>query len=205
MLVKICGLRSSADVEVALACKADFYGIIFHEKSPRYVSPNEARNFPAGSPLRVGVFTSTDAKAISDIVKVAGLDLIQLHGEQDASLAQKLGGERVIRVLWPMRYSTLAELEQEAEKWAPHCSMYLLDAGKSGGGSGKSLAWKQLAGLCLPHPWLLAGGLGPDNVGEAIKLCKPHGVDLNSGVEDERGQKSPEKIRAALLGLVAGD
>lgn len=201
MLVKICGLRSAADVKLALACNADFYGLIFHEKSPRYINPEEAAALPCGKAGRVGVFTTKDAEEISRIAKIAALDFIQLHGEQNIDVAKGLGPERIIRVLWPMRYSDIGELKNEAQKWAPYCSMFLLDAGKSGGGSGKNLEWTRLSGLNLPQPWLLAGGLTPENVLEAVNQSLPAGVDLNSGMEDEFGRKSPQKIRAALSRL----
>lgn len=201
MLIKICGLRSAADVELALACSVDFYGLIFHEKSPRYIRPEDAATLPCIKAARVGVFTTKDTEQISRIAKIAALDFIQLHGEQCIDAAKRLGSERIIRVLWPMRYSDIGELKKEAQKWAPYCSMFLLDAGTSGGGSGKNLEWTRLSGLNLPRPWLLAGGLTPENVLEAVKQSLPAGVDLNSGMEDEFGRKSPQKLRAALIQL----
>lgn len=95
----------------------------------------------------------------------------------------------MIRVLWPQRYGDTAALEVAAGQYADNCALYLLDAGRSGGGSGHTLAWKKLGGLRLPHPWLLAGGMSPANFRQALTACRPDGVDCNSGVEDAPGQK----------------
>ena len=92
-------------------------------------------------------------------------------------------------MLWPQRYGDTAALEVAAGQYADSCALYLLDAGRSGGGSGHTLAWKTLGGLHLPHPWLLAGGMSPANFRQALTECRPDGVDCNSGVEDAPGQK----------------
>ena len=97
--------------------------------------------------------------------------------------------ERAIRVLWPQRYGDAAALEAAAGQYADSCALYLLDAGRTGGGSGRTLVWEDLEDLRLPHPWLLAGGMSPANLRQALARCRPDGVDCNSGVEDAPGRK----------------
>lgn len=194
MLIKFCGLRTATEINWALELKADFYGLIFHEKSPRYVSPETASRFPAGDAKRVGVFVDNDPEKVSQIAVMAQLDYIQLHGDQSAEFAKRLGASRIIRVLWPQRYSNRNELMTEAEKYADSCELFLLDAGLAGGGSGKTMYWKILDGLSLPHPWLLAGGINIDNLNTALRNCSPFGIDINSGAEDAPGLKSFSKM-----------
>lgn len=82
--------------------------------------------------------------------------------------------------------------------FAPHCGLFLLDAGQSGGGSGHTLRWRALQGLHAPRPWLLAGGLSPDNMESALAECAPDGLDLNSGLETTPGVKDPARLASAV-------
>ena len=127
---------------------------------------------------------------IARIMRLARLDMAQLHAGQSVECARRLGPERVIRVLWPQRYGDAAALEAAAGQYADSCALYLLDAGRTGGGSGRTLAWEDLEDLRLPHPWLLAGGMSPANLRQALARCRPDGVDCNSGVEDAPGRKN---------------
>lgn len=202
MLVKICGLTRQADVDAALRLGANFCGFIFHEKSPRCITPEAAARLHTGPQAkRVGVFVNQGADEILDIMGRARLDIAQLHGEQSVECARRIGFYQVIRVLWPRRYDNLALLEEEMARHADACCWYLLDAGLSGGGSGRHLDWRELARLRPPHSWLLAGGLGPDNLAWATTLCRPDGVDINSGIEDAPGVKNAEKM-ARVFGML---
>ena len=205
MLVKICGLTRQADVDAALKLGANFLGFIFHDKSPRNITPEAAARLDTG-PLvkRVGVFVRQDADEILDIMAKARLDVAQLHGEQSVESARRVGFYQVMRVLWPRRFATLDALAAEMDKHAEACCWYLLDAGSSGGGSGEHLDWAELARLQAPHPWLLAGGLGPDNLARALTLCRPDGVDINSGIEDAPGVKNADRMRQAFAALGRG-
>lgn len=205
MLVKICGLTRQADVDAALRLGANFCGFIFHEKSPRSIAPEAAARLDTGPQVkRVGVFVNQGAEEILEIMRTARLDLAQLHGEQSVDCARRIGFYQVIRVLWPRRYDNLALLEEEMARHADACAWYLLDAGTSGGGSGHHLDWRALAHLRPPHTWLLAGGLGPDNLAWATSLCKPDGVDVNSGIEDAPGVKNAEKMARVFATLKDG-
>ena len=159
----------------------------------------------SGDMLRVGVFVTDDMRFIEETARAARLDRIQLHGDQSTTCADRLsrtlGAERLIRVLWPERYPDLAALEETMNRHAASTGMFLLDAGMSGGGSGKRIGSERLRGLNAPRPWLLAGGLTPENVKETVAACVPDGVDFNSGLESEPGRKDPSRMRAALTAL----
>lgn len=198
MLVKVCGLTRQEDVDMAASFGAGMCGFIFHPPSPRCVSPAQAALLKSGNMLRVGVFVDQDAEEICRIMAEARLDMAQLHGRQDAACARAVGAQRVIRVIWPARYCHRALLYKELHSHADACACYLLDAGQTGGGSGARLDWESLDRLSSPRPWLLAGGLGAENVDLALSQCSPDGVDLNSGVEDAPGQKNAHKLAAAL-------
>ncbi len=198
MLIKICGLTRQADVDEAARLGARFCGFIFHPKSPRCLTPEQAARLESGSMQRVGVFVEQSADEILRVMREARLDLAQLHGGQSVACARAVGAERVIRVLWPDRYMHRAQLHSELQKHADACAWYLLDAGLAGGGSGKRLEWQDLYGLRTPHPWLLAGGLNTDNVRRALAQCAPDGVDFNSGIEDAPGRKNSQKMAAAV-------
>lgn len=189
MLLKFCGLRRQEDVTLAARLGATHCGFVFHAGSPRCVDAVTVSRLESGDMVRVGVFTGQDSDEIARIMRLARLDMTQLHADQSVDCARQLGAERVIRVLWPQRYGDTAALEVAAGQYADNCALYLLDAGRSGGGSGHTLAWKKLGGLRLPHPWLLAGGMSPANFRQALTACRPDGVDCNSGVEDAPGQK----------------
>lgn len=199
MMLKLCGITRQADLDCAQELGFDFCGFIFHAKSPRHVLPQTAAGLQSGAMKRVGVFVEHAPSEILEIMRIARLDYAQLHGNYGPEAVGMIGAGRVIRVLWPQRYATRAELEQEAAK--SDCAWYLLDAGTSGGGSGSALAWRELAGLALPAPWFLAGGLDGVNAGAALSACSPHGLDFNSGLEQSHGCKSHAKMRAAVRAL----
>ncbi len=198
MLIKFCGMRRQADLDTAAALGVDYCGFIFHPKSPRYIEPGHAATLASGHMARVGVFTSGDAAFIKRTLADARMDYAQLHGTQTPACCQQVGPERVIYVLWPQRHASLELLQQEAARYAACCSMYLLDAGQQGGGSGQCMDWLALAGISLPHPFFLAGGLDADNALEAATICRPHGLDFNSGIEDAPAQKNAAKMAAVV-------
>ena len=199
MLIKFCGLTRQEDVDHAASLGAAMCGFIFHPRSPRGVTVAQAAALDSGSMLRVGVFVNQGADEIRRIMDEARLDYAQLHGHQSVECARAIGAERVIRVLWPDRYTHRALLYNDLQRNAEACAYYLLDAGLKGGGSGPKLDWSDLASLRPAHPWLLAGGLSAANVAMAVGMCAPAGVDFNSGVEDAPGCKNREKMAAAFM------
>ncbi len=198
LLVKICGMREQALIDRAARLGADMCGFIFYPPSPRNISPVLASSLETHGMKRTGVFVEQGVEEIRDIVREARLDFIQLHGGQSADFAAQLPAEKIIRVLWPKRYGSLAALQADIDAFASTCGMYLLDAGM---GSGTTLDWPALAGLRFPHPWMLSGGLGPDNVEEALAACSPDGLDMNSRLESSPGVKSPELLEKVFSRL----
>ena len=202
MQIKICGLVRQEDVDAAARLGATFCGFIFHRASPRHIGPERAARLESGAMKRAGVFVEQDAPEILAIMRQARLDFAQLHGSQSLACAARIGAERVIRTLWPARFQDRQELEQALAAHAGACAWFLLDAGQAGGGSGKTLDWAWLSGLRAPRPWLLAGGLAPDNAKAALAACQPDGLDFNSGVEEAPGKKSPQLLAALEAALV---
>jgi phosphoribosylanthranilate isomerase len=199
--IKVCGLTSQEDVSLCESLDIDLIGFIFHPKSPRCITPEAAGRIESSAAVRVGVFVDQGAEEIRRIMSCAGLDMAQLHGGQTEETCRAVGRERVIRVLWPLRYATKEKLEHALHGVADTCACLLLDAGTSGGGHGQPLEFTTLAGVAAPRPWILAGGLTPDNLGQAMLRCRPDGLDLNSGVEQRPGKKDALKLRAAVAAI----
>ena len=201
LLYKICGLTRAEDVALCHSLGADLIGFIFVPGGPRFVTPEHAAGLPDGPARRTGVFAGTDLAGARDVARRARLDFLQLHGGEDPDLCRALGPERVIKTLWPERH-TAEELEREMERFAPVCAYFLLDAGRSGGGSGKRLNTDALRHIRPPRPWFLAGGLGADNLPAVLAAFEPgsgpQGVDMNSALESAPGVKDPALVRKAL-------
>ncbi|MCR5562145.1 MAG: phosphoribosylanthranilate isomerase [Desulfovibrio sp.] len=198
MLIKICGMTRQEDLHAAARFGVDMCGFIFHPRSPRYIQPEKAAALESGEMKRVGVFVDETVDDILSIMRKARLDYAQLHGDYSKEQASLVGVGRVIRVLWPERLNGLAEIENAMHSHAESCRVYLLDAGRSGGGSGKPLDCKELAHLHSEHPWILSGGLDAKRVRDALGICSPDGVDVNSGIEDEPGVKNREKMMGVV-------
>lgn len=222
LLIKICGMSDQAALDAAGSGGADFCGFIFHPSSPRRIAPEAAGRLDAHGLTRVGVFVRADVETMARTADLARLDLIQMHGDQGPDemmaareLASRRTGRRIgaIRVLWPARHAGLDDLAREAERYAEAADFFLLEAGLCGGGSGRTQNPHDLADLRLPRPWLLAGGLTPENAPAAAAALAANptfaGLDVNSGLEDAPGRKNPATIRALLravrmTGLPAG-
>ncbi len=198
MRIKICGMSEQCLIDEAAALGVEFCGFVFHEPSVRNVAPSLVASLDTHGMKRVGVFVRQSADEIRQIADEAGLDFIQLHGGQSAEFAGQFPAERIIRVLWPSRYESLAALQRDIDAFAGSCGMYLLDAGM---GSGRELDWSRLGPLSFPHPWFLSGGLGPENVARALSLCSPDGLDFNSKLESSPGRKSGERMEKAVAAV----
>ncbi|MFN2268797.1 MAG: phosphoribosylanthranilate isomerase [Desulfonatronovibrio sp.] len=196
-LIKICGITSKHDLNFCQDKEVDLTGFIFHPSSPRYVDPVVVGQWEKKAELRVGVFVKKKPHEIMEIIKRARLDLVQLHGGQDEDFCRKIGPERVIRAFWPERYDSVKDFEKELESFTDVCRYYLLDAGTSSGGHGRGIVSPWLGDLKIVKPWLLAGGLGPDNIHKNLDRGMT-GLDLNSGVEQAPGVKDHEKITQVM-------
>ncbi len=200
MIVKICGITRPQDAERAVALGATAIGFIFWPSSPRRVGLEAARSIgrlvPA-SVLKVGVFVDAPAAELARTVDEAGLDAVQLHGSESPDLVRGLEA-RVIKAV------ALGSPDAEAQiaQWTG--TTLLLDAHDPvrHGGTGRVVDWDRAAGLARRHEVILAGGLNPENVAEAVRRVRPAGIDVSSGVEQTPGVKDLVKL-AALFDALA--
>lgn len=198
--VKICGITSVEDAEVAVAAGADALGFILYRKSPRFVEPTIARTIIAGLPpfvLPIGVFVNEEADRVRLLMDECGFALAQLHGDESAPYCQNLGRPslKALRLKDRGTFLALAEFQGRA-----HVRGFVIDAfsDQAYGGTGQTVDWTLAAEAAQSAPILLAGGLTPSNVAEAIRQVHPYGVDVSSGVEERPGKKDPAKVKAFI-------
>ncbi len=195
--VKICGITTEAGMDAAVAAGADWVGLNFFPASPRCVSPAQAAALAArpGVPIRVGLFVKPTDAEIAAVLETVKLDILQIYDSapRAADIRARFG-----RPVWhAVGVATAADLPREPggvdgfviEAKAP-------PGATRPGGNAVSFDWSILAGWHAPAPWLLAGGLGPDNVAEAIRATGATAVDVASGVEREKGIKDPALVAA---------
>lgn len=195
--IKICGLTRLADALAAAQCGADALGFIFYPRSPRYLSPEKARELIRHLPaelVRVGVFVNEAPEKIREIQEFCGLDLLQFHGDESPEDCRRFPASRQIRALSLRGEEDLPLLERYP------CRAFLLDnrEGSLYGGTGRRSNWELAVRIRERFPLILAGGLNPENVVEAVQSVLPQAVDINSGVESAPGIKDPVKIRDVI-------
>jgi phosphoribosylanthranilate isomerase len=203
--IKICGLTSLGDALLALAAGADALGFMFYEPSPRYVTFDQAGAIIRRLPpfiAKVGVFVNAPEAAVRRAVAECGLDCLQFHGEETPAFCRRFAPLKVIKAFGIQNADSLAALPAYAT------DAWLLDSYVPGvpGGTGAQFNW-DLALAAKRHgvPIILAGGLGPDNVAEAIQRVRPYGLDVASGVESAPGKKDPAKVRDLIARARAAD
>ena len=193
LLVKICGVTTAGDAELAVRAGADAIGVNLWPGSKRYVAPGAARAVLAAVPagvLKVGVFVNAPAAEVARALDKLALDRAQLHGDERAADYAALDPARLVKVVRVRDQASLAE----ADGWGP--ALWLYDAYVDGfGGAGVAAPWPLIA-RGARRPFLLAGGLTPENVGAAIAATRPDGVDVASGVEARPGVKDAAKVAA---------
>lgn len=208
--VKICGLRQPDDVAAAVQAGARYIGFVFFAKSPRYVTAAEAAELAADVPLgiaRVGLFVDPDDALLDDVLAVAALDMIQLHGHETPARVAEIKARSGLPVMKAVGVAEPSDLDALWD-YGLVADMLLIDAkpprgADLPGGNGLAFDWRLLAGRQILKPWLLAGGLTPDNVGQALRLTRAPGVDVSSGVESAPGVKDPALIRAFIARATA--
>jgi phosphoribosylanthranilate isomerase len=202
--VKICGITNWADAKRAVESGADLLGFNFYKGSPRYVSPAKARQIVRRLPKgvsAVGVFVDEPESKMLEIARTVGLDQLQLHGDESPALVARLG--RSIGVIKALRVrKTLRAGQVKSYRGA---SAILLDGfdRRARGGTGKAFDWKIARRAGRQGRIFLAGGLTPENVGEAIRAAKPYAVDVCSGVEAKPGKKDPGRMRSLMRAVKA--
>ncbi len=197
--IKMCGITRKKDAIAGIEAGLDALGFIFYEKSPRNVTSDFVRKVVAKVPPFidcVGVFVDRDREEVEEIVEYCGLSHAQLHGKEKPKYC-----ERLERFASPCRVIKAFRVGKKSSgsEFTPYDGVvrgYLLDTyvKDNAGGTGKTFDWNIIQGLNLQRPVILAGGLTPENVVQAIKSAKPYGVDVNSGVETEPGIKDHSKL-----------
>jgi len=190
--IKICGITNESDALHAVACGADALGFVFYADSPRCVSPEQARKIidklPAGV-TPVGLFVNEALEVVNRVAVTSGIAMVQLHGDEGSDYCQ--------RIEKPILKALRVRNEESLFGWEDYAAeAILLDAWhpEKFGGTGESCDWQLAARMAKESTIILAGGLTPDNVAEAVKIVKPHGVDVSSGVEQSPGRKNPDKV-----------
>lgn len=198
--VKICGITNAEDAAVAVEAGADALGFILYRKSPRFVEPTIVRTIIAGLPpfvLPIGVFVNEEPDRVRALMDECGLALAQLHGDESVSYCQNLGRPalKALRLKDRGTFLALAEFRGRA-----NVRGFAIDAfsDEAYGGTGQVVDWNLAAEAARSARILLAGGLTPSNVAEAIRQVHPYGVDVSSGVEDRPGKKDPAKVKAFI-------
>lgn len=203
--IKVCGITEQADLDHAVAAGVDALGFIFAEKSPRWIDPEKVRELVRSIPPfvdTVGVFVDEAPDVVSDIIKYCGLTMVQLHGREDVDYC-RLMPVRVVKSFSVGGDSDQVEFTQYGEVAAG----FLLDTYHESiaGGTGQTFDWGLVEKLNITRPVLLAGGLGPANVAEAIRVVRPYAVDVNSGVETAPGRKDHHKITELVAAVRKAD
>ncbi|MCT4372523.1 phosphoribosylanthranilate isomerase [Yangia mangrovi] len=201
--VKICGLRTPEDVAVVAEAGARYAGFVFFPKSPRAVSVAEARALALSAPVglaKVALVVDADDALLDEIVDEVPLDMLQLHGHESPERVAQIRARHGLPVMKAVGVASEVDLPA-LEAYGKVADQLLVDAKAPKdsvlpGGNGLAFDWRLIAGRRWPVPWMLAGGLTPENVAEAVRLTGARQIDVSSGVERARGEKSPELIRA---------
>ena len=190
MFVKICGITNEDDALFAVAMGADAVGFVF-APSPRQVAAQTVYDITRRLPpevLTVGVFRDEHPSRVIEIANKANVKAVQLHGRESKEHSKEIGES----IRWVIKaFASDSPNLSEADQFGT--DLVLLDAPSPG--SGKLFDWNLAADVPDAVRLILAGGLGPDNVGDAIEIVEPWGVDVSSGVEASHGQKDPTKVR----------
>jgi len=214
--VKICGITNLEDALTAVEAGADALGFVFYNKSPREVDPETVREIVEGLPTKiekVGIFVNESAEQIDQSARRAGLTAVQVYGKESVA-----GFIKCLQVQHNVRHCTKVifvipggELSDGgffiADELKNALHALLIDSSSAGlpGGTGTQFDWEKARGMVemlgVRIPTIVAGGLTPKNVGQALALLHPWGVDVSSGVESKPGKKDPEKVRAFVAAV----
>lgn len=192
--VKICGLTSTEDALLAVNFGADAIGLVFYEPSPRHVSIDQACSIAESIPAfvtKTALFVNPDAEYVKTVLKMVKIDLLQFHGDESPEFCEQFG-HTYIKAVRMRENIDLVALEARYSRSAG----LLLDAYKQGvpGGTGEQFDWASIPSEIAPRI-ILAGGLNPENVQQAIQQVAPWALDVSGGVEASKGVKSAEKIQ----------
>lgn len=207
---KICGINDATAMQTAVAGGATFVGLVFYPPSPRSLEPEKAAELAALVPegvTTVGLFVDPDDTLIDTVLAKVPLDLLQLHGAETPARCQALRTRTGLPVMKAIKVADARDVESaHAYEGAVDWLMFDAKAPKEmknalPGGNALAFDWTLLAGREWPMPWMLAGGINPDNVVAAVKASGTRVVDVSSGVESAPGHKDPARITAFLNAL----
>ncbi|MDP2913236.1 MAG: phosphoribosylanthranilate isomerase [Candidatus Omnitrophota bacterium] len=193
--IKICGITNKADAVMASSLGVDMLGFVFYRKSKRYVTPAVAADIINALPPyigKVGVFVCEKPDSVLEIARIAGLDMLQFHGDETPEYCGGFCDN--YKVIKAFRVKDKKDLKCVNDYGV---DFYLFDThkGNSIGGTGETFDWKALEDFEILKPVILSGGLNPQNVGDAIKEVLPYGVDVSTGCEKSPGKKDPELMK----------
>jgi phosphoribosylanthranilate isomerase len=199
MKVKLCGFTEINSVEMAVACKCDFIGFIFYEKSVRYISIEAAAKISASIPStisKVAVVVDATIEFLEKISAEFSPDFFQFHGNESIDflreVRRKFPGVKIIKA-----FGIAKEKDLEQIKNFENCAdIFLLD--NKVAGSGEKFNWEIIKDFHSKKDWFLSGGLNVNNIEEALKISGAKMIDISSGIEKTRGQKSPELIKELM-------
>ena len=199
--VKICGLRRASEIAAAAAAGAKYVGFVFFDKSPRSLSFEQAAVLAADTPAgicKVALTVDADDAVMDRLVAQVPLDMLQLHGHETPERVAHLRDRYGLPVMKAVGVATAQDLP-ELDTYAQVADQILVDAKPAKGvdlpgGNGLSFDWRLIAGRRWPIPWMLAGGLTPDNVAQAVRMTGARQIDVSSGVETTPGIKDITKI-----------
>jgi phosphoribosylanthranilate isomerase len=207
MNVKICGLKTPSDIDNCIKAGADFIGFVFFQKSPRHLSPANAaelsdyydRNYSDSGIKKVALCVNPTDTELSEIISTSKPDFLQLHGIEPPMRVDEIRQKYGLPIIKAIRVKTQLDIKA-SQQYNFSADWLLFDAAASAdlmpGGNGESFNWSLLADFECDLPWMLAGGLNPNNVAHAIAQTNPDGVDVSSGVEASAGIKDDLLISA---------
>ncbi|APX21464.1 phosphoribosylanthranilate isomerase [Salipiger profundus] len=209
--MKICGLTRPGDVQAAAEAGARYGGFVFFPKSPRHVEIARARELALEAPLglaKVGLVVNADDALLDAILAEVPLDMLQLHGSESVARVAEIKARYGLPVMKAVGVAGEDDLEALAD-YGRVADQLLVDAkapkgAALPGGNGLAFDWRLVANRRWPCPWMLAGGLTPANVAEAVALTGAPQVDVSSGVESAPGVKDPARIAAFVAAAQAG-
>ncbi len=209
--IKVCGITKVEDARAVARAGADAVGLNFYPRSKRYITPADGQEIALALPpevIKVGLFVNAEVDQVCEVYDRLSLDLIQLHGDEPPEYLKQLGDRSVIRAfrLGDEGLEPVQRYLSDCDRLGCMPRLTLIDAHVPGqyGGTGTTADWQALAAygpdpqVSPTPPLVLAGGLTPENVADAIRTVRPWAVDTASGVESEPGRKDPVKVEAFI-------
>ncbi|KAB2834794.1 MAG: phosphoribosylanthranilate isomerase [Candidatus Dadabacteria bacterium] len=200
--VKICGITNENDALSAAGLGADALGFIFYKGSKRYIDPKEAGRIISSLPpfvSAVGVFVNQSIEEIKEYARLSGIDTVQLHGDETPVFCEEVP----YKMIKAVRVKDAVNIA-EVELYPVRAILFDKHSDEMYGGTGSHFDWGVLKDLEISKKIILSGGLTPENVSQAVRLVRPYGVDVSTGVEDAPGKKNHEKMRKFIEAVKDG-